>query len=170
MSGRKSMASTGVSTCTTSERTLQFLRGLNVRQEQLTSCMRIMNSCAVLLYPCRGFHVCYIREDSAVPEKVDYKTCTVYMGHAPIINSCAVLFCCQQSCLCRGFHVCYIREDSAVPERVDPKTGAVSTILKPCHKFRISFDARGPRDDIKVGSDATGIDGWVGDYFDPPHT
>lgn len=50
----------------------------------------------------------------------------------------------------RGFHVCYIREDSAVPERVDPKTGAVTTILKPCHKFRISFDARGPRDDIKV--------------------
>jgi hypothetical protein len=47
--------------------------------------------------------------------------------------------------------VCYIREDSAVPERVDPTTGAVSTILKPCHKFRISFDARGPRDDIKVG-------------------
>lgn len=53
--------------------------------------------------------------------------------------------------MCRGFHVCYIREDSAVPERVDPQTGAVSTILKPCHKFRISFDARGPRDDIKVG-------------------
>jgi hypothetical protein len=52
--------------------------------------------------------------------------------------------------MCRGFHVCYIREDSAVPERVDTKTGAVSTILKPCHKFRISFDARGPRDDIKV--------------------
>jgi hypothetical protein len=51
---------------------------------------------------------------------------------------------------CRGFHVCYIREDSAVPERVDPQTGAVTSILKPCHKFRISFDARGPRDDIKV--------------------
>lgn len=55
-------------------------------------------------------------------------------------------------CCCRGFHVCYIREDSAVPDRVDPQTGAVSTILKPCHKFRISFDARGPRDDIKVRS------------------
>lgn len=61
--------------------------------------------------------------------------------------SCARRTCCASR---RGFHVCYIREDSAVPERVDPQTGAVSTILKPCHKFRISFDARGPRDDIKV--------------------
>lgn len=52
----------------------------------------------------------------------------------------------------RGFHVCYIREDTAVPERVDLASGSVSTILKPCHKFRISFDARGPRDDIKVGA------------------
>ena len=51
----------------------------------------------------------------------------------------------------RGFHVCYIREDYAVPERIDPATGVVSTLLKPCHKFRMSFDARGPRDDIKVG-------------------
>lgn len=51
----------------------------------------------------------------------------------------------------RGFHVCYIREDSAVPERVNPSTGVVTTMLKPCHKFRMSFDARGPRDDIKVG-------------------
>jgi hypothetical protein len=85
---------------------------------------------------------------------------------APSHPTTVLLYCTDQSCaqccsnwyvkaaihvlLCRGFHVCYIREDSAVPDRVDPKTGAVSTVLRPCHKFRISFDARGPRDDIKV--------------------
>lgn len=52
--------------------------------------------------------------------------------------------------LCRGFHVCYIREDTAIPEQVDLKTGNVRYSLRPCHKFRISFDARGPRDEMKV--------------------
>ncbi|KAF8063870.1 vacuolar iron transporter 4 [Scenedesmus sp. PABB004] len=50
----------------------------------------------------------------------------------------------------RGFHVCYIREDTAVPEAVDLATGAVRSSLRPCHKFRISFDARGPRDEMKA--------------------
>jgi hypothetical protein len=49
--------------------------------------------------------------------------------------------------------VCYIREDTAIPEHVDLKTGAVRYLLRPCHKFRISFDARGPRDEMKVRGD-----------------
>lgn len=52
--------------------------------------------------------------------------------------------------MCRGFHVCYIREDTAIPEKVDLKTGNIRYALRPCHKFRISFDARGPRDEMKV--------------------
>lgn len=52
----------------------------------------------------------------------------------------------------RGFHVAYIREDTLLPEHVDPETGAVRCALRPCHRFRIQFDARGPRDDIKVRS------------------
>eukprot|EP00882_Tetradesmus_deserticola_P010145 GHRQ01010720.1.p2 GENE.GHRQ01010720.1~~GHRQ01010720.1.p2 ORF type:complete len:339 (+),score=123.54 GHRQ01010720.1:1335-2351(+) len=50
----------------------------------------------------------------------------------------------------RGFHVCYIREDTAIPEHVDLSTGAIRYALRPCHKFRISFDARGPRDEMKA--------------------
>eukprot|EP00879_Flechtneria_rotunda_P014177 GHRR01014814.1.p1 GENE.GHRR01014814.1~~GHRR01014814.1.p1 ORF type:complete len:234 (+),score=57.89 GHRR01014814.1:1852-2553(+) len=50
----------------------------------------------------------------------------------------------------RGFHVCYVREDSAIPERVDLNTGAISYSLRPSHKFKITFDARGPRDEIKA--------------------
>lgn len=48
--------------------------------------------------------------------------------------------------------MCYIREDSAIPEKVDLKTGNIRYMLRPCHKFRISFDARGPRDEMKVSS------------------
>jgi hypothetical protein len=37
-----------------------------------------------------------------------------------------------------------------VPEKIDLQIGAITTSLRPHHKFRIVFDARGPRDDIKV--------------------
>jgi hypothetical protein len=65
-----------------------------------------------------------------------------------MVNYCCFLCCCD-----RGFHVCYIREDTAIPEQVDLKTGSVRYSLRPCHKFRISFDARGPRDEMKVRED-----------------
>ena len=84
-----------------------------------------------------------------VPESGHLSTGQYQLQHPDTFSSTCGLFLLYLAP--RGFHVCYIREDTAVPERVDLKSGSVSTILQPCHKFRISFDARGPRDDIKVG-------------------
>lgn len=53
---------------------------------------------------------------------------------------------------CRGFHVCYVRDEIAVPEEFDPTTGKIKSSIRPRHRFKIVFDARGPRDEMKVGA------------------
>ncbi len=51
----------------------------------------------------------------------------------------------------RGFHVCYIREELPVPSNVNVATGAVACVREPVHRFRISFETKGVRDDVAVG-------------------
>eukprot|EP00878_Enallax_costatus_P030418 GHUV01033117.1.p1 GENE.GHUV01033117.1~~GHUV01033117.1.p1 ORF type:complete len:116 (+),score=26.97 GHUV01033117.1:411-758(+) len=50
----------------------------------------------------------------------------------------------------RGFHVCYVRDEIAVPEEFDPATGKIKSSIRPRHRFKIAFDARGPRDEMKA--------------------
>ncbi|KAI8462363.1 MAG: hypothetical protein J3K34DRAFT_191729 [Monoraphidium minutum] len=50
----------------------------------------------------------------------------------------------------RGYHVCYIREELAVPVHIDPATFAVACAREPVHRFRISFETKGVRDDVAV--------------------
>lgn len=46
----------------------------------------------------------------------------------------------------RGFHAHYVQEVMAVPVSFNTATGAISTCMKPLHRFRFSFDAAGVRD------------------------
>jgi hypothetical protein len=63
----------------------------------------------------------------------------------------------------RGFHVCYIREELPVPCRFDVATGAITCAREPVHRFRISFETKGVRDDVAVGrlARALGACAWV---------
>jgi hypothetical protein len=50
----------------------------------------------------------------------------------------------------RGFHVCYIREgELAVPLSVSLATGNINCMRESVHRFRISFEAAGVRDEAR---------------------
>lgn len=47
--------------------------------------------------------------------------------------------------------MCYIREELPLPSRIDPATGAITCAREPVHRFRVSFETKGVRDDVAVG-------------------
>lgn len=50
----------------------------------------------------------------------------------------------------RGFHVCYVREEIPTPTRINLDHGVIICDREVVHKFKISFERKGVRDDLKV--------------------
>eukprot|EP00877_Chromochloris_zofingiensis_P000326 jgi/Chrzof1/10294/Cz04g36080.t1 len=49
----------------------------------------------------------------------------------------------------RGFHVCYVREEIPTPTRINLDHGVIICDREVVHKFKISFERKGVRDDLK---------------------
>jgi hypothetical protein len=47
--------------------------------------------------------------------------------------------------------VCYIREEVPLPAAVDWDSGNITCLTEPLHRFRIQFETKGVREDMKVG-------------------
>jgi hypothetical protein len=46
--------------------------------------------------------------------------------------------------------VCYIREEVPLPSAVDWDSGSITCLTEPLHRFRIQFETKGVREDMKV--------------------